>query len=287
MLYMKKFIFLIFFVFISCDIFFNRLEIHDNLSKNELEAKETSFDRSKTILLTTLDWAPYIGQNVQNYGYIYQIVKQIYESLGYRVIIKFYPWARTMNLASQGEIDGYFPEYYNEDLKKDFYFSSPMPGGPVGFFGRRDIQYNFKTQVNMKDFSLLKKYRIGIVRGYTNTKYFDNADYLNKEETVDDLSNLKKLYYNRVQLIFIDPNVAKYLIKNYLLEKHPDFMDKTYFLEPELEYKYLYVCISKKAPLSQQKIQDFNRVLEIWNRNGKIKKLLQEFNFNEGGIWIP
>ncbi len=284
---LKKLLFLLFLFFLSCDVFYKKIEVQTTISKKTLDAKEKSIDISKTIFLTTLDWPPYIGQDVPKFGYIYQIVKEIYESLGYNVIIKFYPWARTMRLASQGEIDGYFPEYFNEALTKDFYFSEPMPGGPVGFYGRKDINYMFQPEVNMKDFYKLKSYRIGIVRGYTNTKYFDAANYLLKEETIDDLSNLKKLYYDRVHLIFIDPNVAKYLIEKYLLEKYPDFFDKTYFLEPALEYKDLYLCISKDTPYAKQKIEDFNKVLKVWKENGKIKQLLNEFDFNERGIWKP
>lgn len=280
---MPRFV-LIFILFLTyCDVFLNYT------SENIEEKKEntTSLDRKKTIQLTTLDWQPYIGQDLQDYGYVYQIVKQIYESKGYKVEIKFYPWARTMQLAITGGVDGYFPEYFNEDLKKDFYFSDPYPGGPVGFYGRKDIKYNFKTQYNMKDFTLLKPYKIGVVRGYTNTKYFDAANYLQKEETSDDLSNLKKLYYNRVQLIFIDPNVANYLVRTYLIKEIPDFFEKTYFLMPELEYKYLYVCISKKAPYAEKKLNDFNTTLKEWLQNGKIKEIILKYHFDEKGIWNP
>ncbi|GIX42136.1 MAG: hypothetical protein KatS3mg129_1869 [Leptospiraceae bacterium] len=139
----------------------------------------------------------------------------------------------------------------------------------------------------MKDFTALKPHKIGIVRGYTNTKYFDEADYLQKEETDSDLNNLKKLYYNRVQLIFIDPNVANYLIRTYLIKDFPDFFKKTYFLKPELEYKYLYVCISKKAPYALKKLNDFNEGLKEWKENGKLKELIEQYHFDEKGIWHP
>lgn len=150
----------------------------------QISLKESTIDRTSTIHLATLDWQPYIVQDLNNYGYVYQLVKEIFEDKGYKVQIRFYPWSRTMQKSLLGEVDGYFPEYFNEELKKDFYFSNPFPGGPVGFYGRKDIKYQFKTQHNMKDFRALISYQIGIVRGYTNTKYFDEANYLTKQETV-------------------------------------------------------------------------------------------------------
>ncbi len=249
------------------------------------ETKE-KLDSTK-IILTTLDWQPYIGRDLPNYGYVYQIVKYAFEKKGYKVEIRFLPWARTMNLALNGEADGYFPEYYNSELEKDFYFSDPFPGGPVGFYAREDIQYKFQTEYNMKNFYALTPFKIGIVRGYTNTKYFDEANYLNKDETTDDLSNLKKLYYNRVQLIFIDPNVAKYLIQSYLIQRYPDYNEKTYFMRPELEYKPLYVCINKKVKNAQKKINDFNEMLSYLKKEGLLKQILKNANFDEKGNWNP
>ncbi|MFN3604989.1 MAG: substrate-binding periplasmic protein [Leptonema sp. (in: bacteria)] len=277
----KSILFLLFLMPFS----FCKEKVENQFSTDSLSQENT--DREHTIILTTLDWQPYIGQDLRDYGYVYQLVKEVYESKGYKVQIQFYPWARTMNKASSGEADGYFPEYYNEELAKNFYFSLPYPGGPAGFYGRKDIRYEFKTQYDMKDFTALIPYSIGVVRGYTNTKYFDEAKYLKKQETVDDLSNLKKLYYNRVQLIFIDPNVARYLILNYLLERYPDFFNRTYFLEPELEYKYLYVCINKKVPLAKKKIIDFNEGLKEFQKTGRLKQILYQGGFNDKGIWKP
>ncbi len=195
---MKNLFWVLFLFFLSCDIF---IKESFNPSQISIHTKENqNIDRKKTILLTTLDWQPYIGQDLKDYGYVYQLVKQIFEYKGYSVVIKFYPWARTMKLAISGEVDGYFPEYFNEDLKKDFYFSDPYSGGPAGFYGRKDISYQFKTEYNMKNFEKLIPYKIGVVRGYTNTEYFDMASYLKKEETIDDLSNLKKTIFQESRI---------------------------------------------------------------------------------------
>jgi polar amino acid transport system substrate-binding protein len=59
----------------------------------------------------------------------------------------------------------------------------------------------------------LQSKRIGVVRGYINTKMFDLATYLDKHEATTDHINLKKLYFKRLDLIVIDKNVADHLIE--------------------------------------------------------------------------
>ncbi len=72
-----------------------------------------------------------------------------------------------------------------------------------------------------------------------------------------------------------------------MLNSYPDVFDKTYFLEPELEYKYLYVCISKNVPFAQQKIEDFNSGLRDFYNKGIVQKIIKENHFNHKGIWNP
>ena len=85
-------------------------------------------------------------------------------------------------------------------------------------------------------FSSLKDlipYKIGVVRGYVNTKEFDAADYLNKDEANDDLTNFRKLLKNRVDLVIADKFVGKYVMETNLA----DDVDKIEFIEPPLENK--------------------------------------------------
>ncbi len=239
----------------------------------------------KTINLATLDWPPYISPDFQDKGYVFEIVEEAFKRVGYKVKIKFYPWPRTMRLAERGVVDGYFPEYYNPDLKKHFVFSKAYPGGPAGFFKRKDKNLGFKTVPNMKDFTALKKHRLGVVRSYTNTEHLDNADYLTKDETTSDTLNLRKLYNDRVQLIFIDPNVARYLIQKDLIQKFPDALEVLEFMRPALEDKLLYTCISKKAKNYKEKIEAFNEGLSRIQKDGTLDRLLKKHQF-KNGLWL-
>lgn len=232
----------------------------------------------KTVTLATLEWPPYISPQIENHGYVHELVSKVYEHAGYHCEIKFFPWARALMFAQTGTVDGLMPEYYDSSRLADFAFSSPFPGGPVGFYKHRDLNVQFAVdprQAPEKALRGLSDYKFGIVRGYINTEAFDQANYLKKEAVVDDELNLKKLFKRRIDLIFIDKYVAQYLINT----KYPWFDADLVFMEPALEKKDLYIAFSKKAKLMDQKRLDFNKALAELTENGTIDAILLKHGF--------
>ena len=229
----------------------------------------SSANAGEKIVLTTLDWEPYIGQSMKQNGYVAVLVKEAFRRGGYNAEFKFYSWTRTVGLAKAGKVDGYFPEYYNEAAKSYSKFSIPFPGGPIGFFKLKKNKIRYKT---LKD---LKPYKIGVVRGYVNTKEFDSASYLKKEPVKDELTNFKKLVAGRIDLLVADKFVGLELIKKHMPEKAAqiEFISKT------LEEKDLYVCISKKGRDSDKIVKAFNSGLKKMKADGTVTKILKQFGF--------
>ncbi len=218
----------------------------------------------KVITLTTLDWEPYIGQSMPGQGYIAEVVKEAFTRVGYKVNIKFLPWARAVNEAETGSADGLFPEYMGDERKALFLYSEAMPGGPLGFYKKKSSAISYKT---LND---LKPYKIGVVRDYINTAEFDAAKYLKKDEADSDEINIKKLINGRVDLVVIDRLVGDYLIT----QKFPENKAQLEFVNPPLELKPLYIVFSKKAPNYQTKLEDFNKGLKEITKDGTLKKIL-------------
>ncbi|MGE5583823.1 MAG: substrate-binding periplasmic protein [Bacillota bacterium] len=225
--------------------------------------------KQKGVSLATLDWPPYIGEKLANNGYVAEIVRKAYEKVGYRININFMPWNRALLDSQNGKYDGLFPEYFSEERKIDFVYSDPYPGGPLGFYKRKDQKISYKTLAD------LKPYTIGIVTEYVNTAEFDAASYLRKEGTFSDSSNLQKLYNRRVQLIVIDKLVADYIIKT----EFPQYAAELEFMEPPLETKPLYIAFSKKAKDYRQKLNDFNAGLKQITKDGTLKAILERNGF--------
>ncbi len=266
---MKIFLFSVFFL-LFCSESKNQIENHS------IDSQKRSSKLFNVVKLGTLEWQPYIGSDLPNKGYVFELVQKAFEEEGLKVEIEFYPFARLFPLMDSGELDGYFPEYWNEELSKTYDYSKPFQGGDLGFMKLKNQDFSFQPETNMQDFHSLKNLKIGIVRGYTNTAAFDSANYLQKEESSADLNNLKKLLFKRIDLILIDPNVANYLIETNLQE----YKEKFEYLEPSLEYKPLYICFRK----TEKKIflKKFNEGLKKLESRGDIKNILEKNSFFNG-----
>jgi len=232
----------------------------------------------QTVSLATLEWEPYIGPNMDNNGYVHEIVSESYKRAGIEVDIRFLPWARAVKTAETGKRDGLFPEYYDESRLKNFVFSESFPGGPVGLYKRKDNKISYVVDPQHKQteaLKALKQYRFGVVRGYVNTKEFDEATFLTKDIAKSDETNLKKLFKGRIDFIFIDKYVAKHII----VRKYPHFLSELEFMEPPLEVKPLYIAFSKKAKNYQEKLKAFNDGLKKLREEGMLDKILEKHGF--------
>lgn len=224
---------------------------------------------TEKVVLSTLDWQPYIGQTMKNNGYVAAVVKEAFKRNGVEVEFQFHQWTRTVGLAKAGEVDGYFPEYYAENIKEYAKFSVPFPGGPLVFFKLKNNNVSFSS---LED---LKGLKIGVVKGYTNSKDFDEADFLLKDPAKDDLTNFKKLAAGRIDLLVADKFVGLELLKDQL----PDYVDEIVFMEKSLEEKDLFVCISKKAVNGAAFLKAFNEGVEQMKGDGTIAKIMAEHGF--------
>lgn len=214
------------------------------------------------VVLATLEWEPYVGQSLPGQGSSAGIVREAFRRSGYTLELRFLPWARVVETARRGEVHGYFPEYRDEALQADFVFSDPMPGGPLGFFARKDSGIVFRT---LED---LKPHLIGVVRGYVNTREFDQAAFLRKDEATDDLTNLRKLVAGRNQLMVADKYVGLHLAARHL----PGQAGEIEFLDPPLEEKELFVCFPRSRPDHRELVEALNRGLRSMREDGHLAR---------------
>ncbi len=233
---------------------------------------------SRVVTLATLEWEPYIGPGLRDNGYVYQIVQEAFRRAGYSTDIAFLPWARAVSITEQGVRDALFPEYYDPGREEKYAFSDPFPGGPVGLYKRKDKNIAWvvdPTENQTEALRGLKDYRFGVVRGYINTTEFDAAEFLKKDAAVDDEMNLKKLYKDRVQLIFIDKFVATHI----MVTRYPWYLGELEFMEPPLEVKDLFVAFSKQSENWEAKRDGFNRGLREIREDGTMDRIIEEFGF--------
>ncbi|BBD08389.1 substrate-binding periplasmic protein [Desulfovibrio ferrophilus] len=224
--------------------------------------------QAETIRLATLEWPPYIGQELEQQGYVAEIIRTAFARSDIEVDLTFMPWKRTVEETRVGRFQGYVPEYFSQELRKDFVFSIPVPGGPLVLLARRGSGISYST---LKD---LTPYRIGIVKGYVNTREFDAASYLNKQPFVDDLTNLRMLLRKRVDLVTMD-----LLVGLYLARKHLGGTRDIEALQPALEHKLLYLCFPKSRDDHLRLLVAFNSGITAMMADGTLAVIQDRHGF--------
>ena len=242
----------------------------------------------KKVSLSTLEWAPYIGQNICNQGWVQQLTVALLVSQGYEVTISFYPWARTISMAEKGRVDILFPEYFIEpaapsDVIKGtkrtdhLALSEPIPGGPIALLKRKNFDSPFKGNLEV-----LKGERIGVVRGYQNTPEFDalmDSDFFRIDNSVDDLMNAIKLSKNRINYIVGDPSVIFFSVKTgkHLSKKmKASILDMIEIVEPPLQYNNLYYAVSKKNPEWKTLLKTLNEAIASFKKGGVTQQIISD-----------
>lgn len=224
---------------------------------------------AEQVKLTSLEWPPYTSESLKEQGASVAVAKAAFEAMGHQLVIEFYPWKRAVYLAKEDpSYDGYFPEYFSEELKKDFILSEPMGSGPLGF---AELKTNPITWNSLDD---LKKFRVGVVGGYVNTAEFDDMvskGQLKASVASDDVKNILKLASGRSDLAVVDQNVLSFLLASDASLKGA--ASDIQFNGRLLEDKQLYICF-KKGPRGEKISKIFNEGLTKIDVKAIMKKHL-------------
>lgn len=242
---------------------------------------------NKIVNLATLNWPPYIGEDLCNKGWIFQFTVALLVSQGYQVNIDFYPWARSVKLVETGQMDILFPEYYIEgsapsDVIPDkkrvemLALSNKFPGGEISFLKRKGETSSFNGKLRS-----LKGMVIGVVRGYQNTPEFDammDAHLFDVIPAVDELQLMKLLIAKRVDLIIGDPLVFQYSVNYSTLSNSNKqaLLDGVEEIEPAIKYNYLYYAVSMKSKNWRSMIDDINIALINFKQSDETERYINE-----------
>ena len=243
-------------------------------------------ESNKVLTLATLNWPPYIGEELCNKGWVFQFAIALLTSKGYQVNIEFYPWARSVKLVEEGTVDILFPEYFIESSAPSDVISSAkrrellelsnrFPGGEIALLKRKD--YSFELR---EDLSNLKGKLIGVVRGYQNTPEFDammDAKLFKVIKAVDELQLMKLLAAKRVDFIIGDPKVFNYSVNysNLSNANKKTLLNASEQVHPALKYNHLYFAISNQYSPWRTLLDDINLSLIEFQQNGETTRLVE------------
>ncbi len=222
----------------------------------------------KKVVLAYVEYPPYYGKSLDNGGPITQIIVQAFNKAGYRVELKFVPWARGLEGTKQGIYDGLYTAWYRKDREQWFIFSDPLPANKIGFYKRKG------AIIKLNSIGDLKPYKIGVVRKYVNPIWFKKVE-LKTHESTTDRENLLLLIAGRIDLALTDKALGKYIIQTELQEQTVRLEWMTF----PVEVVNQYLIISKQANNFQKKMEAFNWGLKQLTESAEMHKIMIKHGF--------
>lgn len=193
------------------------------------------------VVITTLEWPPYTSEELPKGGATTEVVRQAFSAAGLGVDVATLPWKRAIAMAKDdAAVAAYFPGYHCRHVD-GFIASDPIGNGPLGFAENVNARINWTSVDEIGE----QKLRVGTVLGYANTDEFDEkagTGWVRAIPAPDDVTNLRKLARQRIDLAVIDKLVLSYLLATEPTLK-PD-ADAIAFNERPLEEKTLFLCFT-------------------------------------------
>lgn len=219
-----------------------------------LTASTSALAKNKTVQIVTFEAPPHMDPKLPEQGAGVYALRQTFLKAGYDLKISFAPLKRAKVLALEThEISGYFP-VSPYDLDKHFAPSNTIYVSPWVIAERKDHVITWKKPADL-----------GKYVGSANLQYTQPTEIvklvkekkLNLETAPDDTVNIIKLANKRIDYIFIDATMFKFLTMT-----NPEikpFADKLQINATPVELLD-YTVGFKKNPSSQKIMDDFNKV---------------------------
>lgn len=224
-----------------------------------------------TVTLANGDWPPYMGKNLPHAGSVSRIVTEAFASEGVKVKFEFLPWARGLEEAKAGHLDGTFVWSKTPERESTFYLTEPV------FIEKVYLLYPKGKPLHFNQLSDLAKASLGATIGYNygpEWNKLEAAKGLQVSRVPSDEQNLQKLLGGRVDGFPIDLTVGMYML-NQLGGQVA--MDKVgYDAAKPLQQEPMFMLISRQGSNGAELVKKFNAGLAKLKASGKLDQYLKE-----------
>ena len=164
----------------------------------------------RTVQLVADPYPPY--QYVESggiRGVDHDIIAAAFREHGIDMMIRLLPWDECIQLLKEDKADGIFQIVRTPEREKAYIFSKPLRAAKTVIYKRLEDPVRFVKNIDF--WEQLKKYRLGIVKGYSYNPLIDSLGEPSKMEVDSQEALLTGLTRGEFDLAVIDWGVAKYL----------------------------------------------------------------------------
>lgn len=224
--------------------------------------------KAETIKLVAMEYPPYYGPSLPQYGPLTSIIKQAFQHRGYEVDVQFSPWARALKQVYSGDAHGIIGIWKSPEREKRFIYSQSLLDNQMGFFTQQHKQINIQQLTTAHS----KKYKLASVHGYILPANLSSSNFENFF-VANDRQSLRMLDANRVDVILIDYFYARYMFQQNGFEHMADKLKWLGVIDTPAQY----LAMTKKHQRATQLIEQFNLGLKQLKDSGRYCQILKQF----------
>jgi len=212
--------------------------------------------KQKTLHIVTENFPPFMIAKPVNglHGFDYEVVKIVFERLGYDTNITFLPWKRALRDAEYGAVLGVFSCAYTSDRDKFLHIRSYLSTATNGFYKIADRKLPDPTS-----FEKVQGHTIASVAGYESFDALKRKGF-SPLEAKDTRSAIMMLAARRFDYLYMTKEGADFEIKRQGLKD-------VFSFQPIVE-KDFFFCFSKKYPNVEKIMIEFETELRKVRADG-------------------
>ncbi len=224
---------------------------------------------TNNINIVSSQWPPYVDDSLPGKGLAFELVNQALQRKGYQPRLNIDSWPRALEGVQIGVFDATCAIWKTAAREHYLLFSQPYLTNKISFIKKKSLEVEY-TQL-----SDLKGFIIGTVRDYAYNDAFNRTRTLMKVPDNFIIQNLQKLHSGNIDLTLGDERAIHYALQKVL----PTQANTFEFISPALEYKKLYLAVSKTNKNAQAIIDDFNQAIIEMQQDGSYDQIVSQYQY--------
>lgn len=212
-------------------------------------------------------WFPYTYQKLDApSGFEIDIFSSVLEKMNVKAELKTYPWKRCLKHIKRGKADALISMLKTPEREQYTYYPDEhISISKTRFFQKINNNITFTGSLEK-----LKGYTIGVILGFSYGDVFDQAEYLQKDESIDTYMLITKLLKDRNDLAAENQAVVNATAFQIGVK------EKIRFFGPPIHSQKLYVGFSKANKLKKL-CYEFSILLREFKKSEHYKVILGNY----------
>ncbi|MFT7539002.1 MAG: polar amino acid transport system substrate-binding protein [Lysobacterales bacterium] len=233
----------------------------------------SSLSWSERIKLTAVGdpWPVLLNPDTKQQGLLAEIAKEAFQTQGYDLEIKFFPWSRAMVMIQQKQADLLIGAWYTEDRNDYLLYSEAIFESTIKFIKPRTSYFEYTGLASLQGM------RVGTILGYQYGEEFLNEISIKRITSSSLLNNMMNIIAGRIDLTLDDQYVIEYMLEEHI----ENWEEKLSIVDTPFMAKKLYLAANRTNPKYRTLIKAFNLGLEQLKKDGRYANIVKSYDLED------